>query len=93
MAQVELIVGGEPVSDTNPLPTGEASSGLGAVIGAVDDASEPDAAQDATLIAAIKGLNENLTTLLTARGAAGDSAGDNTVIGQLKQIAANTTPS
>lgn len=33
-----------------------------------------------------------LTSINTAIGAAGDSAGDNTVIGQLKQIAVNTTP-
>jgi hypothetical protein len=33
-----------------------------------------------------------LTSLLASIGAAGDAAGDNTVIGQLKQIAENTTP-
>lgn len=31
-------------------------------------------------------------TINATIGAAGDSAGDNTVIGQLKQIATNTTP-
>lgn len=33
-----------------------------------------------------------LTSINTAIGAAGDAVGANTVIGQLKQIAANTTP-
>ncbi len=33
-----------------------------------------------------------LTALLVSIGAAGDAVGANTVIGQLKQIAENTTP-
>lgn len=69
--------------------------------GALDDSKEidPDAVS-ATLPALSRGqLAQLLTTvtrltaMATAIGTAGDAAGDNTVIGQLKQIAENTTPS
>lgn len=64
-------------------------------IGAVDDTAEPDPTQDATLIAATKGVNENLQTLIAAIGAPDDAAwsgsGDGTVISLLKAIAVNTT--
>lgn len=66
---------------------------LAATLGAVNNASQtdPDAAS-ATIPSLLRGILEQQTALLVAVGAAADAAGDNTVIGQLKQIAENTTP-
>jgi hypothetical protein len=73
---------------------------LAATLGAVNNASEtdPDAAS-ATIPSLLRGVLEQQASILTALsglsvaiGAAADAVGANTVIGQLKQIAENTTP-
>lgn len=69
-------------------------------LGALNNAKvvDPDAVS-ATLPALTRGqltqlltMVTRLTAIATAIGVAGDAAGANTVIGQLKQIAINTTP-
>jgi hypothetical protein len=77
MSQDELIVSGAPVSATNPLPVNG---------GDLSASAETDPA------AASASTNALLRGILAALGTAADDAGDDTVIGQLKQIAVNTTP-
>jgi hypothetical protein len=62
-------------------------------LGALNNAKvvDPDAAS-ATIPALLRGILAQQVAILAAIGAAGDAAGANTVIGQLKQIAENTTP-
>ena len=69
-------------------------------LGALDNAKvvNPDAAS-ATIPALLRGILKQQVDILTAVqalqaavGAAADAAGDDTVIGQLKQIADNTAP-
>lgn len=61
--------------------------------------SSPSATRNTAVVTAIESLETTIETLdaaidtlVTATGAAADNAGDNTVIGQLKQVATNTTP-
>jgi hypothetical protein len=62
-------------------------------LGALDDPAEqdPDAAS-ATIPSLLRGVLAQQAALLAVLGTDSDTAGDPTVIGLLKQIAANTTP-
>jgi uncharacterized phage protein gp47/JayE len=60
---------------------------LEAAIGAASDAAEADSSQSASLIAAIKGLNANITALLALVGTASDTESDATILGKLTRIA------
>lgn len=71
-----------------------ASAGASAtVLGAVDaTAITASDAPSATVAALLRGVLANQATIIAALGAAADDAGDPTVIGLLKSVAANTAP-
>jgi hypothetical protein len=89
-ANYQLLVKGAAVSDSNPLPSADAVVGAG--VGAVDDTAVTDPEADGSTIALLKGALTEIQALKALVGTADDVAGANTLIGQLKQIATNTTP-
>lgn len=78
---------GEPYAATGVAggPAVTIADGADVTQGDKDDAAATAGDASATNNALLKGI-------LAALGDASDAAGDNTVIGQLKQIAVNTTP-
>ncbi len=73
------------MSGAVPLPTGGATEvTAAAILAKIIAAPATEAKQDTA--------NTALAAILASIGAAGDVAGANTLMGQLKQIAINTTP-
>jgi hypothetical protein len=62
------------------------------VKGAAVSESNPLPSADADVKTEVQTLQTQVTALTALVGTAADAAGANTLIGQLKQIAANTTP-